>query len=508
MSTLSRFKLKRLSKRTSRYQLSVLCISLIVGWLLIGVMIPNAYQAWMRFGPRTPLGMAERVPVLISMDHLSSRAQAMLTSRPTSIVAHQVHPRLKLVGVGQSVIKRNGGRASGDTIFELGLLPQNAEELLKSDTQMSLRIQAPSVELLVQDLMRSPRGRALKVSLRSTQARLIKSWSALLPMIKEKLKRYLSADELERIMRDEVVISHLREAFMVEIGERVNIEQLGDKIGESQAVAELGQLAMKHVNLFGVIREAIGDGVTQLKAEVKQASHEAGHSWSRGLIAFDIGLCALKMSTSAVLPRWTTNTLGKSSLCKRVYQAPERVLAEGAKGGAINLFKQTLESLRVESPQVLKQGSKLALEIKEVTQAPVLLEHFWEALNRDEVLVAHLRETYGENLLLKFQLALRELSATQEVSQRLDLLKDEVRRVAREGFKALVLDREGKGPNPLLLAVIQEQLSGQARPIIHIIPGTGESVKPGYLFISRRDLISPQDEQHDTSEQRALGDRR
>ena len=486
MSKLSRFRFKRLRKRTSRYQLSVLGIALLFGWILLGGVVPYLYQAWMDFGPRTPLGHAERVSVLISMDHLSDQQQLMIKSQPTAVVAHQVQPRLKLVGVGQRVIERKTDRGSREALFELGLLPQNAEEILRTDTQMSLRIQAPSVELLAQDLINSPRGQALKRSLSMSQKRVTQSWSEIFPIIKKTFKKYLTPEELARVLQDDVVISRLKEAFMVEIGARVNVDQLGDQLRDSEAVAELGQLAMKHVNMWGVLRESLGGGMTTLKQEAGQISREAGRAWSKNIFIFDLGFCALK--ASPFMPSVLSRRLGNSPLCKRVFKAPERIVKEAAKEGAVDLFKQSLESVKREAPQVLDQSSKLAQELKEATQAPILLKRFWKTLNSDETLARHIQDTYQGDLLLRFQLALRDLSAIPEVSQRLETLKDEVQNIARDAFKAIVLDREGKGPNPLLLAVIQEQLSGRARPIIHIIPGAGENIKSGYLFTSQHML--------------------
>ena len=37
-------------------------------------------------------------------------------------------------------------------------------------------------------------------------------------------------------------------------------------------------------------------------------------------------------------------------------------------------------------------------------------------------------------------------------------------------------------PNPLLLAVIQEQLQGSVRPVVHVVFGSKELIQPGYQF--------------------------
>ena len=49
-------------------------------------------------------------------------------------------------------------------------------------------------------------------------------------------------------------------------------------------------------------------------------------------------------------------------------------------------------------------------------------------------------------------------------------------------MKLILLDRESKGPNPLLLLVIQERIKGQIQPVIHVHFGQGSVVSDAYAF--------------------------
>lgn len=485
--------MKRFAKRSGTYKVISISLALSALALLIMVIAPALGRGWETFGSRTPLGAGSRVPILISMDHLTTRQIAELKARPTALAAHRIRPRLELVGVGEEVVERRAPSGETQTVLRLGLLPDQAEAVLKSDSRVSLRVQAPSVELLAQDLLNSPRGQGLKRSLSQSKERLQRSWLQLLPLLKNKLTKYFDTEELRRkldtLIEDETVLAHLKEAFMTEVAARVDLDQVGAELVESEALATLGDLTTKHVSFKDVTRQAFGGGVKALKREVGGISGEAGQAWSDGVILSDVSACALKVASfrdpttvAGRLASWLE--VGESKLCKRALESPKQVAKGAAKGGAINLFKQSVQSIYKESDQALVESGKFAKQISEVTKAPVLLEGFWSAVNSDEALARHVKQVYGEDVLIRFQLALRDLSASPEVAEKVEELKREVQQVARQGFKAILLDREGRGPNPLLLSVIQEQLSGEMRPVVHIIPGEGASVKPGYLFTS------------------------
>ena len=158
-------------------------------------------------------------------------------------------------------------------------------------------------------------------------------------------------------------------------------------------------------------------------------------------------------------------------------------MAVGAiSGGGRDLLGQAVQSLAHEH----EAGSARAIELiklaNESAQPKLLLRHFWMAVSQDQVLIDHIKERYGDEALLRLSAALRKLSASQLFATRIQEVSASLRAVMKKGIRALLLDRRGEGPNPLLLTVIQEQLSGQSRAVVHIRPGEAEAVKPGYIF--------------------------
>jgi len=478
-------RVKRLGKRSTFHQVRILGMMFLMLWLVIGIVSPTLSDAWEYLGSRTPWGSSKLIPVRVSMNHLSSSQQQHIKDQPTLVAAHQVRPSLKLVGLGRQVIESE----SAESVFELGLLPGEADRLLKSDTVMQLRIQAPSLELLTQDLIHSPRGQKLRRSFENSQEKMLKAWGELLPALQKKLQAHLSLETVNQILSDPLIIRHIQEALMLEVGAKINMDEIGAYLGESEALANLGQLAIKHVDFWGVAGETVGGGWSATKRESHAIVDKVQDLWRRDVVIWDFGWCALKVAGaftpySSAKRAFDKLTRNASQLCSQIASSSKTVLKAAAKQGAKDLIKQGVESASQEIDGVLDESQKVAQGVWKTMKAPTLLEGFWTMLKHDEVLIKHIKVTYGEETLNRFMHALREMSDSMLVHKRVELLKTEVQQLASGGFKALVLDREGKGPNPLLLAVIQEQLSGGTRPVIHVIPGSRGRVNPGHLFMS------------------------
>ena len=152
------------------------------------------------------------------------------------------------------------------------------------------------------------------------------------------------------------------------------------------------------------------------------------------------------------------------------------------KGGAVDLLKQTAGSLSKESDEAILKSKEVMTLVNQELKSEVLLKNFWASLSQNEALIKHLKTTYGDEEMARISVALKKISHNQEISSQVTQVSADLKQIAKRGLSALLLDQDGKGPNPLLLAVIQEQLSGQARPIIHIVPGTGDALKPGHAF--------------------------
>ena len=473
---------KRAKLRSVRYKLLISLSGIFGLWMVCGVIIPMVLSAWSNLATRTPLGRSRLVKVEVSADHLGHKERETLKLSPNRVAVHQVQPTLKLLGVGQELIK-----SGENTRFVIGLLPTEAKRVLKGGTKVSLRVQAPSLELLAQELLYSPRGQALRQELGTTQTRLMASWLKLWPELKSSLKASLPADLFAKLIKDEVFITHLKKAFMVEVSARIDLDELGRTLGESEALASLGSVAFKHVSWKQVFKE-VGGGVWQgAKGAGGQISGAIENEWGRGTILPDLSYCALT-TASIFAPRSVSGIIGTlfsptdSTVCNAVVQSAKGVVVKSAKAGAVDLAQQSLNSLMTEQSTALNNTGALVDLIGKQMQAKVLLTHFWTAISQDEALIAHLKKTYGAEGLARISGALREISSSMTFSSKLGELSNEMKTMAKKSLSALLLDHKGQGPNPLLLSVIQEQLSGRSRPIVHVYPGEGDALRPGHLF--------------------------
>ena len=470
--------LKRTYLRNAKYKFLVGVSGVCCLWLMMGVAIPLALSAWSTLSTRTPLGSSGLVEVEVSAGHLTPTERARLGSDPTSVAAHQVKPSLKLVGIGQRLI---GGEDKPR--FIIGLLPEEASQVLKEGTQMSLRVEAPSFELLAQELLYSQRGQVLKRELDGARDRVIKSMSALWPSIQESLKRLLPEELAERVMKDERLLGHIKEAFKHEIRSKINLDELGSTVGESEALKDLGGLAFKHFEKKRLFKKTIGGALgeardelgSQLKNQLLEndpLSDLLGCTMS-GISVFGIlhlSQCLRGLYRSRKI---ITHTSGKG------FEAAKR---GAVKSGAIDLLTQTLGSLNKESDKAIVKSKEIALLVNKQLKSEVLLKNFWANLSQNQALIKHLQTEYGDEEMARISVALKEVSSNREFSSQITKVGADLKVIAKRGLSALLLDQEGKGPNPLLLAVIQEQLSGRARPIVHITPGQGDALKPGHVF--------------------------
>jgi len=475
--------LKRLFKRRLGYQVSALIIISLGLCLVFLVILPTALGLWRELGARTPWGSSQLIPVRVSLSQLSEREREQIKREPRAVPMHQTQPGLKLVGLGSEV------NEAGDELV-LGLLPSDAARVLKADTLMSVRVEAPSLSLLMDDLMSSPRGRALRDSAQARQAKLLSSWSELLPSLQESLGKHLKPEELTRIMSDELILARLKGALQRQIVERLKVEELTAELGESEALSNLGELAFKHVSKWDVFKEFSGGAWGGLKEGGGEVTGQLKELWNQDMLTLDSALCAAHLASSTgYIPFFLESfTRGSSKLCETLKSSAKGVFVKGAKRGGVSLLSQSFESLRVESDQAAEEGKQLFQEAVRLSEAPLLLQSFWGQLSHDEQLISHIKSQYGEDVLQRFSLAVRELSTSESFHRKVERLQLELTSLGREAFKAIALDREGRGPNPLLLAVIQEQLSGQLRPVVHVVPGSGAAVKAHYLFPSQAEV--------------------
>ena len=489
---------KRFKHRSLIYRVSWLSALSLSVYLLLFLVSPTIHDAWLHLGPRTPLGDGARTRVRVSAAHLNPSELESLKERLPGLPVHQIYPRLKLVGIGERLVG-----VGEDLKVEFGIFPQYETEILRKNSQVSLRVQAPSLELLIQDLIQSKRGTKLKTSAEEAQARILGSWDQILPEVQRALETHVQPDLLQRMIADEVITNSLKNAFLTEVSDQIDLTELGETLEKSPALSRLGSLAYEHVSVYEVLGDTFSGGVETIKKEMKTARGDLKESWSNSRLLYDGLRCGLEIAILAKFSgllgggvvsqgvrhlaqeQISAVTPCTSKQLKRVGRGIKATGLGALKSGAVSTLSQSVESLKKNSNEAQMQVQVIARDVQQELQLGVKLKGFWTSIVHNVSLRHYIIETYGERAWSQLKDATLEVSTSDVVGAKVQTLSQEMKLLGQQGLTALLLDREGRGPNPLLLSVIQEQLNGDTRPMIHIRPNGGPAVKSGFEFIHK-----------------------
>ena len=96
-------------------------------------------------------------------------------------------------------------------------------------------------------------------------------------------------------------------------------------------------------------------------------------------------------------------------------------------------------------------------------------------------------QNYGRDSWLKLKKALIAISLSPEINSEIKILTRTFENSIQSFFSLLLLNETGNGPNPLLVTMIQEKLSGVKRTVVWIRPGQStKSIGAGHRLKSGR----------------------
>ena len=486
---------KRLSYRSWSYKLSTLVVSVSFLIFLCFVMIPKSMDLYKSLASKTPLGKTQRQVIAITTDHIDEVDREKLKQSPQKVVMHQIAPKLELAGIGHEMTTYEN-----QDVFTVGVLPTKADLILRKDSKMTLRVEAPSMTLLAQELFHSPRGQQLQCDMQVKQKQMLKEWTELLPEIQQSLQTHLQdlgQEKVKAILSDTTISNAIKNAVMQEIVEQVDLDHIGEKVAHAPALENLAQLAFKHYEVGKSLRLGGAQMILEMGTEGTEMKQHIASSWSQGTLPWDVISCTSKIGSKVfpmsqgLLSLLMSNA--PSKLCKQIGQSIKNVAVGSGKAIGKDVVKQSVNSLVVEQEKSLKELQSLSSIAYEASEAPILLQSFWHRLVYDQKLNHYIKQTYGEDVWKRLQKSFLHIAQSKGVKKKIDQSVHTMKNVGKKLFTHLLLDQQGTGPNPLLLAVIQEQLRGESRPVIHVIPGQGAVVKVGHTFQSiETSLQSPQ----------------
>ena len=429
----------------------------------------------------------------VCIDDLSAQERGLVERDPHGVVAHLQAPHLELVGIGEEVTELSS--AACQRVLKVGLLPKQADFLLRRGVRVTLSVETPSASLLAEDLLNSPRGQQLQRDALQAKSELTRRVQDLLPQIKTALQRHLDSELAQKLLSDPVLLEALQTAVTTELIDRVNWAEIATDTFASEELATLGELALRHVNGWDVARDAWKGGNQGIKETSKAVDKAYEELSEEGLTLWDASVCSFKaglVGTGLVDPLMAPIISGllsatkgaKSHICDELLKGPKRVVVSALKGGAKRFAQESYESLKLHGDESLSASRRLAAQAWRRAEAGTRLQTFWLAIAGNEALRQHIIAQYGEPVWRDLNDAMFDVSADAGVEQLVIQVSEEAKSLGKKALTALVLDREGKGPNPLLLSVLQEQLSGAKRPVIRMVPPPEGSplLSEGYIF--------------------------
>jgi hypothetical protein len=283
-----------------------------------------------------------------------------------------------------------------------------------------------------------------------------------------------------------VILGSLKNAFMTEVMNRVDLDQFGTFLTDSPALSRIKTLALEQVSSYDVLGGVFTGTLKGMGQEGSEIKKELKNGWTSTRIFYDglrCGLEGLMIISLAGAPLAGSNlTPCTNKGVKRIWKGIKNTGGAAVKEGAKIMIIQSAESLKKNQDEAQTQLMVLSQDALQNLSLDTKLQSFWMSIQTNQSLKRHIIDTYGDATWTHFQNALKEWMDSPKLDQKINELSGEIKILGQQGLKVLLLDREGKGPNPLLLAVIQEQLQGSVRPVVHVVFGSKELIQPGYQF--------------------------
>ena len=446
--------LKRLPYRESKYRYFIYTCSVFT-LLLFYYVAPGVYAAWENLSARTPLG--DRIPVSLVLPSLIGTETTSLKAQLPGVPVHQLQPRLHLVGVGERLNKHND-----HFVLVLGILPEAQDKVLRVDSSFTLSFQAPSFQLLSEDSLHSKRGQAFQEQLHDSLEIFQTKGEALLPIIMAHLNQYVNLPKPSVLFEDSKLHNAILRALKTEIINKIDLNELVEWCLQSPHLREIGSLVVDHFKLLPIFKRMFQSTIHNLMIEwarTKQMELDyIGRVW------VDI--------LRVILGRRPEN------LISQLKEITMKIAMTGVK----EVFRQGSEGLRRNAPKIWHSISALGAETEERFMISAKGSNFFSALLLDERLQHHIKTTYGDDAWGKFMNGFADVIKDPIFSEALKTMKGTMIQLVKNGASVLLLDQEGKGPNPLLLQVLQDLLRGKTSPVVQVIPGKGTPVLPGHVF--------------------------
>ena len=465
-------------------------LMLCVFWLCLSIIVylcirPISFWIIDDLAPKLPIGETLRIPILVKIN-TTDYPQINALQSPQKVLAYQTTPRLELVGVGTKVIQET---ATTSSAIELGIFPKFKNHIFKTDTTADFYYDSPSLLLLIQELMYSPKGMPLRRKLTHLKTQFMEGWQAIWPTVKHHLSKHLTSDELQLIIRDPVIHNAIKVGLVNDISQMVSLEHLEQTIFNIPEVKHLISIATHKINTSRLAEHALRGLYSGGKTEFKETNKLIGQLWNDNVLFQDSAHCIGFIFGQSFT--WGGQLLSRflqdknSKLCGQIKTSINQTMVSALSQSGKDFASQAWNNVYEQRQVALKLGSQATKSvIKELKVVPVL-KRFWAGVQQDKTLHNYVIKKYGNDTWQRLKKALAHIAESSVLHRELKRLATHLEQFTHTLLTAIILDSSSQGPNPLLITIIQEQLTNVKRPVIWITPGhSNQVVGEGHLLQS------------------------
>lgn len=427
--------------------------------------LPKAFEKYKQVAPRVPIiDLTADQHVTLETKSLDAKTLKALQDSMPGVSVYQVKPELALIGMAKEFIQENG-----KLLVKVRLFGEHATKV-KDQSIFTVRLQAPSLNQLIDHMYNSKEGKALSQQAKDHTKQLASNAEGIWTLFLSKIKSKVSENQFEKIKEDQVIKGILFETFNMEIKRKIDIEQIKKDMLNSKELGEIGDLAISGLDL-GKILKTVG------KSSLRELGLEAKENVPKSMNEFlDLGkkilICQLVPTSCGNI---IISHLNPMDRVKNVAKDVAGEVVSGASQGILNHQDQAISAI-----------TQLAKKTNENAQITNKIQDFFTQVFNNEQLKNHLKTQYGEDLSDRLQSSFEEVWQDPSTAKTIDQTVSQMKNLLERSIRLLVLDQNQSGPNPLLLAMIKEKLQRQQEIQINVennpeIPNQ-QDVSLGYTF--------------------------
>lgn len=470
--------------RSLRFKLFIIFWYPICLVALINLILPITDWALDDVFPKLPIGKHFRTSVLIELPQ--TPLPKRLLTQPEQVLAYQSEPHLELVGVGKKF-----RLDSTPPTIEIGLFPSYRNKLLKPDSQAVFYYDSPSLALLIQKVQYGEKRNKLNRVIVKVRHDFQKSMNRIWPHIKDSLASYFEDAEVSNLLHDPIIMNALKGALISEVQQRITISKLKDRLSQIPEIDKFLIIATGELSSSKLSQKALQGVFIGAKQGYKTTSKEVKSLWADDILFKDSVHCFIE--TLSHKGAWSARVLSTflsqqdSRLCKKLKSSLNGLVLYGMKAGAKEFSNQAWDNLYRDRNTVLSLGKSAGVKVIDELKVKPILKGFWRNIKSQDDLHQYIISSYGVETWEKLKKALAKLSVSPTLSKEIVTLSKSFEYLIENIFVLLLLNDQENGPNPLLVTMIQEKLSGVKRTVVWIKPGQSpKSVGAGHLLKSGR----------------------